>query len=193
MGKTTACILLLPLVLTVLSSRAGAVEIHFYTNTRGCNGAGFTFTPAQVQVCYQYNAGSVMFLGMTSCRRSRVYGNSGCSGVSIGSSTGSVCYYGGGIKSAYWYYICRRRSLLSDNFTSSSDTTPICKSTVDKPTGIVYTEESMTGSWMLKSPDAVNLMSQLESLPAGEKIDWLKTQGATFVALSAVQTRETNV
>ncbi|KAL2633434.1 hypothetical protein R1flu_004913 [Riccia fluitans] len=133
-----------------------------------------------------------MFLGMTSCTRSYVYENNGCSGV-FTTRTGNVCDVGGGKNSAKWKYTCRRRSLLSDNFPSSSDTTPECKSTVDKPTGIVYTEESMTGFWMLKSPDAVNLMSQLESLPAGEKIDWIKTQGATFVALSAVQTVETNV
>ncbi|KAL2622890.1 hypothetical protein R1flu_003095 [Riccia fluitans] len=114
---------------------------------------------------------------MDDCKTSVVYNNGGCDSNSVGSGTGNLCYIGGGYTSGYWYPNCRRRSLLS--FVSSVDTSS-CNGKAGKPTGIVFTEDSKSGSWMLTSPDAVGLLSQLESLPQGEKVNWLKAKGAIF-------------
>ncbi|OAE23275.1 hypothetical protein AXG93_2193s1020 [Marchantia polymorpha subsp. ruderalis] len=55
-----------------------------------------------------------------------------------------------------------------------------------KPTGVVFTEDSTKGSWILKSSNAHNLFSQLENLPEGEKVNWLKSNGASFSASTIV-------
>ncbi|OAE27658.1 hypothetical protein AXG93_4757s1010 [Marchantia polymorpha subsp. ruderalis] len=118
---------------------------------------------------------------MDGCKASLVYRNGGCNCGQVASGTGNICYVGGGFTSGYWYQSCRRRSLLR---ATESDMTK-CQSEA-KPTGVVFTEDSTKGSWILKSSNADELFSQLENLPEGEKANWLKSNGASFTASTMV-------
>ncbi|OAE32151.1 hypothetical protein AXG93_2912s1410 [Marchantia polymorpha subsp. ruderalis] len=47
-------------------------------------------------------------------------------------------------------------------------------------TGLVFTEDSAKGTWILKSSNATQLMSQIENLTDEEKLSWFKAHGASF-------------
>lgn len=112
---------------------------------------------------------------MDGCKTSLVYRNGGSNGGQVGSGTGNRCYVGGGFTSGYWYQSCRRRSLLGDAPSDMSK----CESQA-KPTGLVFTEDSTKGTWILKSSNAVELSSQIESMTDAEKVNWFQANGASF-------------
>ncbi|KAL2622782.1 hypothetical protein R1flu_002987 [Riccia fluitans] len=176
---------LLPLLVLSLSSTVMAVDIIFYTNTQACTGGGYSFNGASKQTCCIVSAkdgGSVLFRDMDSCKTSKVYKNGGCDCCEVGSGKGNRCYTGGGYTSGFWFSSCRRRSLLADLPPSVAQ----CQGKLEKPTGIVFTEDSKSGTWILNSPDAVELLSELQNLPHGEKVNWMKGKGAIFDTSTAL-------
>ncbi|BFI19389.1 hypothetical protein MPTK1_7g02903 [Marchantia polymorpha subsp. ruderalis] len=179
--------LLVPMFLFGFSTMADAVDIIFYSNTGACSGSGYSFNGIARQVCCVANGGSVLFRDMDGCKTSRVYRNGGCNNNQVGSATGNICYVGGGFTSGYWYQSCRRRSLLDD---ATSDMTK-CLSQA-KPTGLVFTEDSSKGSWILKSSNAVELSSQVENMTDAEKVNWFKANGASFENTSVTQNVDLN-
>ncbi|OAE27659.1 hypothetical protein AXG93_4757s1020 [Marchantia polymorpha subsp. ruderalis] len=174
--------LIVPLVLLGLSTMAGAVDIIFYSDSGACSGSGYSFNGIGGQICCIANGGSVLFRDMDGCKTSLVYRNGGCDSGQVGSATGNTCYVGGGFTSGYWYQSCRRRSLLNDATPDMSK----CVSQA-KPTGLVFTEDSSKGSWILKPSNAVELSSQVENMTDAEKVNWFKANGASFENTAVTQ------
>ncbi|BFI16400.1 hypothetical protein MPTK1_5g21410 [Marchantia polymorpha subsp. ruderalis] len=172
-GAFNKMYLIVALVLLGLSSMAGAVDVAFFSNTGACTGLGTIRTGTSSYVCYYGNAGSIRFTGMNTCRTSIVYKGGVCNTTPYGGLSGNRCYIGGGFTSAYWYPSCRRRSLL-DDVTSNVTKCDF------KTTGLVFTEDSAKGTWILKSSNATQLMSQIENLTDVEKLTWFKAHGASF-------------
>jgi len=50
------------------------------------------------------------------------------------------------------------------------------------PNGVHYTESLSKGSWILKTLNATDVMSQLMGVDDAEKVNWLKALGAYHVA-----------
>ncbi|OAE23274.1 hypothetical protein AXG93_2193s1010 [Marchantia polymorpha subsp. ruderalis] len=174
--------LILPMVLLGLSSMAGAVDIIFYSNAGACSGSGYSFNGIDKQICCIANGGSVLFRDMDGCKTSLVYRNGGCDNGQVGSATGNICYVGGGFTSGYWYQSCRRLSLLGDATSDMSK----CVSQA-KPTGLVFTEDSSKGTWILKSSNAVELSSEVENMTDAEKVNWFIANGASFENTAVTQ------
>lgn len=168
-GAFNKMYMIVPMVILGLSSMADAVEIIFYSS--GCSGSGYTVNNAGNLACYVANAGASAFI--LTFKTGVVYRGGACNSTPYNYVTGNVCYSGGGFTSAYWYYNCRRRSLLGEV------TSNVTKCETDfKPTGLAFTEDS--GTWILKSSNATQLMSQIENLTAVEKLSWFKAHGASF-------------
>ncbi|OAE22285.1 hypothetical protein AXG93_1234s1000 [Marchantia polymorpha subsp. ruderalis] len=174
-GAFSKMYLIVPMVLLGLFSMVGAVDIIFYQDSGACRGSGYSFNGIARQVCCVANGGSVLFTDMDGCKTSLVYRNGGCNSGQVGSGTGNRCYIGGGFTSGYWYQSCRRRSLLGDAPSDMSK----CESQA-KPTGLVFTEDSAKGTWILKSSNAVELSSQIENMTDAEKVNWFQANGASF-------------
>jgi hypothetical protein len=167
---------LLPILLLQFSSLVAGVDIIFYESTSQCSGSGYSFNGIGPQICCEVSAqdgGSVLVTSTSgSSQASLFYRNGGCT-TQVGSGSGNFCLEGGQFTGAYWYN-ARRRSLMGDSRTCNSQM---------KPTGVVYTEDSSKGNWILNTAEAAEMYSQMQNVPDSEKASWLQSHGATYTQL----------
>lgn len=167
---------LLAVLLLQFSSLAGAVDIVFYSDTNGCDGNAIGCYGIGSSVCCTASAsqgGSVLVTNAGSGVLSDVYRNGGCSTIVGGPDRSNVCYVGGQFTGAFWYN-GRRRSLLAG---------PTTCDTQMEPNSVIFTEDSTKGHWILVTSDVAQLSSQMQTVPAAEKVNWLKSRGAIYNGL----------
>jgi hypothetical protein len=169
---------LLLLLLTtwmVITVDVQAVDIQGFSSSSSCSGSGFTFAGIAQRICAVMNVGSVLVRDLSSCQTARVYKNGGCSNqVGSGNGPNVRCFVGGGYTGADWLNGCRRRQGPQTSGGHCTDK--------DAPNGVHYTESLSTGSWILKTLNATDVMSQLLGVEDAEKVNWLKALGAYHVA-----------
>jgi hypothetical protein len=171
-------LLLLMTTWMVITVNVKAVDIQGFSSSSACSGSGYTFPGIAQRVCASMSVGSVLIRDLSSCQTGRVYRNGGCTTlVSSGNGPNVRCFVGGGFTGADWLNGCRRRRLQGAETSGSQ-----CTDKADVPNGVHYSESLSKGSWILKSLNATDVMSQLLGVDDAEKVDWLKALGAYHVA-----------
>lgn len=196
-AKGVLSALLQAFVLLLLTSPVRAeVDISFYENVYGCSGTGYSCYNIESNTCCYVDAveGGTVLVSSSSgsgCLGSGYYRYGSCNTL-VYSSSGNTCLTGGtgDFTGANWYNECsRRRSLLSGRANNHAP----CTKRV-KPTGVVFTEDASQGNWILHGASNVTeLYAQLKTVPAGEKVAWFKSQGATYKAFTSDGKLESNV
>lgn len=168
------------------SSLVWAVDITFYESTSGCHGVGYSCYGVDTSTCCVTDSLSGGSVSVTTnygagCLGAKYYEYGDCRrGTYLDTTYGNFCYYGGGFTAAYWFNTCRRRSLLSERESK----TPACTGQT-KPNAVVFTEDGTKGHWILTSSNVNELYSQLKNVNDAEKLDWIKSKGASYKELDA--------
>lgn len=167
-------------VLAVMTMQSSAVDIQGFANAGACSGSGYTFPGIAQQVCTAMNVGSVLIRNLASCQTGRAYRGGGCTTAVLSGNGPTVwCFTGGSFTGAAWFNGCRRRRLQGTTTTDDHDDK--CSSSAE-PNGVHYTPDISTGSWILKTPDAAQMLADLMAVDDAEKVNWLKAHGAYHVA-----------
>ncbi|KAG0557760.1 hypothetical protein KC19_11G155200 [Ceratodon purpureus] len=164
-------------VMTSMQS-CSAVDIQGFADSGACSGSGYTFPGIAQQVCTAMNVGSVLIRDLSSCQTGRAYRGGGCTTAVLSGNGPTVwCFTGGSFTGAAWFNGCRRRRLqAADDHVDDK-----CSSSAE-PNGVHYTPDISTGSWIVKTPDAAQMLADLMAVDDAEKVNWLKAHGAYHVA-----------
>ncbi|KAJ7559804.1 hypothetical protein O6H91_04G102200 [Diphasiastrum complanatum] len=143
---------------------------------------GFSDSIGQAICCDFGNTGSILIRDLASCQTGFVFRDGGCT-TQVGSGNGPSgwCHIGGSFSGAVWNNHCGwtdATTTTSSSFISQNENKATrCASTV-APNGIIYTKDFSKGAWILKTDNAKDMLSQLESVHDAEKVNWLKERGA---------------
>jgi len=182
---TSSAILLLAMIAMtmILVPTSQAVDIQGFDSATACEGTGFTFAGIGQQLCTVFvtTQGSVQVSGLSLCQTAETFTGGGCTTLVLSANGPAVqCFIGGGYTGALWINGCRRRR-LQENIASGAATK--CTGQEMVPTGVHFTESASAGSWILHTPNATYVLELLRAIEEAEaKVEWLKAQGAHFVA-----------
>ncbi|OAE36022.1 hypothetical protein AXG93_3593s1020 [Marchantia polymorpha subsp. ruderalis] len=173
------------LSLSTMVAGQSDVQIIFYERN-DCSGSGNIYIGFDQEICLREGVyrGSIQVIGAGNCGRTRVFKNRNCTGTPTADFAGDMCYtmdnLAGTANSAYWYGSCS---------TPPKPVKPVCKRKPPVPSGVVFIPKTYNGSWILNGWENARLYSKLKNLSNAEKVDWLRSHGATFKPKTAGKTR----
>lgn len=184
------------LLLQIATLAQARVDIFFYAGTNGCGSSGYACTGVTENQCCGlsgWSAGSVKVTATVSpsCLGFHVYRNGYCTYKVFSSYSGNQCVSGGGgqYTGSRWFNSCtRRRSLLAEVECNEAAATAANCTKLVEPNGVAFTEDGQKGDWILEGSNVTELYSRLINVHDGEKVNWLKSQGATFNELHSALT-----